>query len=72
MTLTIQESDTQPEEAIIPARNRERWYDIEQDSKAGEFPDRWNQEAFDILYQLYHLTVTNLSKTPTLPITIAK
>ena len=29
-------------------------------------------EAFDVLYQLYHLTVTDVSKSPTVPITIAK
>ena len=71
-TLTIQESTTQPEDAIISAKKRGLWYYIEQESQAGELEDRWNHEAFDILYQLYHLTVTDISHTPTVPITIAK
>ena len=71
-TLTIQESTTQPEDAIIAAKKRGQWYYIEQESKAGELEDRWNHEAFDVLYQLYHLTVTDIAQTPTVPITISK
>ena len=71
-TLTIQESNTQPEEAIVSAKKRKNWYYIEQDSPAGELVDKWNHEAFDMLYQLYHLTVTDISQIPTVPITIAK
>ena len=71
-TLTIQESSTQPEEAIVSAKKRKHWYYIEQDSPAGELVDKWNHEAFDILYQLYHLTVTDISQIPTVPITISK
>lgn len=71
-TLTIRESRTQPEEAIISAQKRGLWYYIDQESADGELVDRWNHEAFDLLYQLYHLTVTDISKTPTLPIAISK
>ena len=71
-TLTIHESKTQPEEAIISAQKRGLWYYIDQESVAGELFDRWNHEAFDLLYQLYHLTVTDLSQIPTLPIAISK
>ncbi len=71
-TLTIQESRTQPEEAIISAQKRGLWYYIDQESAAGPSSDRWNHEAFDILYQLYHFTVTDVSKTPSLPIAISK
>lgn len=71
-TLTIQESPTQPEEAIISAKKRGQWYYIEQESQEGELEDKWNHEAFDLLYQLYHLTVTDISQTPAVPITIAK
>ena len=71
-TLTIQESSTQPEKAIISTKKRKHWYYIEQDSPAGELVDKWNHEAFDMLYQLYHLTVTDISQTPAVPITIAK
>jgi hypothetical protein len=71
-TLTIQESSTQPEEAIISTKKRGLWYYIDQETQAGELEDRWNHEAFDLLYQLYHLTVTDISQTPTVPITISK
>lgn len=71
-TLTIRESRTKPEEAIISAQKRGLWYYIDQESAAGESFDRWNHEAFDLLYQLYHLTVTDVSKLPSLPIAISK
>ena len=71
-TLTIQESTIQPEEAIISVKKRGRWYYIEQQSQAGALEDRWNHEAFDILYQFYHLTVTDTSQSPAVPITISK
>ena len=71
-TLTIRESRTQPEEAIISVQKRGLSYYIDQESSEGELFDRWNHEAFDLLYQLYHLTVTDISKTPTLPIAISK
>ena len=71
-TLAIQESHTQPEEAIISVQKRGLSYYIDQKSSAGELFDRWNHEAFDLLYQLYHLTVTDISKIPTLPIAISK
>ena len=71
-TLTIQESNTQPDEAIVSVQKRGLWYYIEQESPSGELEDRWNHEVFDVLYQLYHLTVTDISQTPTVPITISK
>ena len=71
-TLTIRESHTQPEEAIISVQKRGLSYYIDQESAAGEAFDRWNHEAFDLLYQLYHLTVTDISKIPSLPIAISK
>ncbi len=71
-TLTIRESRTQPEEAIISAQKRGLWYYIDQESAKGEAVDRWNHEAFDLLYQLYHLTVTDISQIPSLPIAISK
>ena len=71
-TLTIQESRTQPEEAIISVQKRGLSYYIDQESAEGEAFDRWNHEAFDLLYQLYHLTVTDISNLPSLPIAISK
>ncbi len=71
-TLTIRESRTQPEEAIISVQKRGLSYYIDQESAEGEPFDRWNHEAFDLLYQLYHLTVTDISQIPSLPIAISK
>lgn len=71
-TLTIRESQTQPEEAIISVQKRGLSYYIDQESAEGEAFDRWNHEAFDLLYQLYHLTVTDVSQIPSLPIAISK
>ncbi len=71
-TLTIRESRTQPEEAIISVQKRGLSYYIDQESTKGEPFDRWNHEAFDLLYQLYHLTVTDISQIPSLPIAISK
>lgn len=71
-TLTIREARTQPEGAIISAQKRGLWYYINQESSEGEAFDRWNHEAFDLLYQLYHLTVTDVSQIPSLPIAISK
>ncbi len=71
-TLTIRESRTQPEEAIISVQKRGLSYYIDQESAKGETFDRWNHEAFDLLYQLYHLTVTDISQIPSLPIAISK
>ncbi len=71
-TLTIRESPTQPEEAIVSVQKRGLSYYIDQETAEGEAFDRWNHEAFDLLYQLYHLTVTDISQIPTLPIAISK
>ncbi|MCY4132431.1 MAG: hypothetical protein OXF39_07280 [Nitrospira sp.] len=71
-TLTIRESRTQPEEAIISVQKRGLSYYIDQESAEGEAFDLWNHEAFDLLYQLYHLTVTDISQIPSLPIAISK
>ena len=71
-TLTIRESRTQPEEAILSVQKRGLSYYIDQESPEGEVFDRWNHEAFDLLYQLYHLTVTDISHIPSLPIAISK
>lgn len=71
-TLTIREAPTQPAEAIISVQKRGLSYYIDQESAEGEAFDLWNHEAFDLLYQLYHLTVTDISQIPTLPIAISK
>jgi len=71
-TLAIQVTETQPDELIFSVKKRGEWYLLEDQSELGIREDHWNHEAFDVLYQLYHLTVTDVSTVPTVPITIAK
>jgi len=71
-TLKIHESKTEPEAPLIVVEKRNTWYYIEQGEDFRDWTLRWNHEAFDVLYQLYHLTVTDVSKSPTVPITISK
>jgi len=71
-TLKVHESKIQPEEPLVVIEKRNTWYYIDQGEDFHEWTSRWNHEAFDVLYQLYHLTVTDVSKSPTVPITIAK
>ena len=71
-TLAIQESSEYPENAMFAVQKQDMWHYLEREGVTGKSEDRWNHEAFDLLYQLYHLTVTDVSKSPTVPITISK
>ncbi len=71
-TLKIHESKSYPVNPLIVVQKRNTWYWIEQGEDFRDWTLRWNHEAFDVLYELYHLTVTDVSKSPTVPITIAK
>ena len=70
--LAVEESEDEPDEAAFTVEYRDAWYSIKQaDVNAGRnFP--WDQEAFRTLNQLYQMTVTDVSRTPTPAITIAK
>jgi hypothetical protein len=71
-TLAIEESEGRPSHAVFSAKLEGRWYAI--DPKAEADPERrdWNREAFELLSQLYQMTVTDVARVPTLPITISK
>lgn len=71
-TLFIQETPTPPSEAMIQIREQGYWYSISLNHGSDVWETRWNHEAFDVLYQLFHLTVTDVGRIPTPAITIAK
>jgi hypothetical protein len=53
-------------------KHRDAWYWIKKvDQKSGEVIP-WNQEAFRTLSELYQMTVTDVSRSPSPAITIAK
>jgi len=71
-TLAIVESSTHPSQAVFAAELGGRWYTIESRQEGDEETRYWNREAFELLSQLYQMTVTDVARVPTLPITIAK
>lgn len=71
-TLDILESDTPPSHPMAAIEFEGRWFSIGAGEGHKERANHWDLEAFRILYQFFQLTVTDVSKVPTLPITIAK
>lgn len=67
-TMEVVETDAAPEHAAYAVAHRGRYYSVQ---AAGQYA-RWHMEAFRILYQLYQMTVTDVTKVPTPQITIAK
>lgn len=71
-TLAIVESDTRPEGTAFAAELDGRWYAIDTRAEGQGDVQRWNREAFELMSQLYQMTVTDVAKVQGLPITIAK
>lgn len=71
-TLAIRESADRPADAVFAIEEQGHWYSVEHKPEGNEHFSRWNYEAFDVLYQLFQMTVTDVTKTPTPAITIAK
>jgi hypothetical protein len=71
-TLAITESSGRPSGAGFAAELGGRWYAVDGEPEGDHEVRRWNREAFALLSQLYQMTVTDVAKVPTLPITIAK
>jgi len=75
-TLAITESDGYPSEAVFAAKLEGRWYAIVSEQKNKREDERkvrpWSHQAFSLLNQLYQMTVTDVARVPTLPITISK
>lgn len=70
-TLSVRETDSRPAEATFAVELNGRWYSLNNDGSDHD-QATWNREAFVLLNQLYQMTVTDVGKMPTLPITIAK
>lgn len=70
-TLLVRETDSRPPESVFAVELDGHWYSL---SNGGPSRDQelWNREAFVLLSQLYQMTVTDVAKTPAVPITIAK
>ena len=71
-TLAITESESSPDEAVFAAKLEGRWYAIVSEQEDERKVRPWNHEAFGLLNQLYQMTVTDVARVPTLPITISK
>ncbi|MGE3154394.1 MAG: hypothetical protein AB7G48_17365 [Nitrospiraceae bacterium] len=71
-TLEIVESDSRPDHAAFAVKFEGRWYSIVKASRDDGRIEPWNLGTFRILAQLYQMTVTDISKTATPAITIAK
>jgi len=68
--LEIRETRERPPDAGFAAQERSLWYSIGPGEDA--LASSWNHEAFDVLYQLYQLTVTDVAASPMPMITISK
>ena len=62
-TLGIRETRQRPADAAFVVEERGFWYAID-DPPDDPGLGRWNRQAFDVLYQLFQLTVTDVSRTP--------
>jgi len=71
-TLAISESESSPSEAVFAAKLEGRWYAIVSEQESEQKIRPWNHEAFGLLNQVYQMTVTDVGRVPTLPITISK
>jgi hypothetical protein len=71
-TLEIEETATEPPDALFAVTFKGKVYSII-DKPAGDGRyGRWNQETFEVLYQLFQMTVTDITRVPVPPITISK
>lgn len=71
-TLEIMETKAPPSEAAFAVEFESHWYSIRKSVGETGGLHAWNLEAFRVLYQILQLTVTDVARVPTFPITIAK
>ena len=67
-TMELVVSDTPPLEADLSIRSHNRYYSV---NTVGPL-SRWNRDAFQMLYLLFQMTITDLPRTGVPSITIAK
>lgn len=70
-TLLVRETDRRPSESVFAVELDGRWDSLDEGGQAHDQAN-WNREAFVLLNQLYQMTVTDVGKSPAVPITIAK
>ncbi len=70
-TLLLRETASRQPESTFAVTLDDRWYSLSHDGLDSE-QTVWNREAFVLLSQLYQMTVTDVAKMPSVPITIAK
>lgn len=71
-TIEVLETEAAPPHPTFAIEFEGRWFSIGAQEGRDARANNWDLEAFRILYQFFQLTVTDVSKVPTLPITIAK
>jgi len=71
-TMYIRETEDRPDDAVFVVEESGFWYSLEPMPHDDPLYREWNRKAFDILYKLFQMTVTDVSQTYTPAITIAK
>lgn len=71
-SLEILETGGRPSDQAFGVRYKEWYYSLKDASRGETDGARWNLDSFRVLYQLFQMTVTDVSKTLVPGITIAK
>lgn len=71
-TLYIRETQDRPDDAVFVVEESGLWYSLEPMPHDDPLYREWNRKAFDILYKLFQMTVTDVSQVRTPSITIPK
>ncbi len=71
-SLEVLETETRQPDTAFGVRYRDRFYSVKEPGLGDVDAARWNLDSFRVLYQLFQMTVTDVSKTLVPAITIAK
>jgi hypothetical protein len=71
-TLAIRETEKRPKDGILTVEHRGFWYSIAGEANHDKVLSQWNNQAFDVLYQLFQMTVTDVGKAQSPAIAITK
>ena len=70
--LAIHETKKRPGGGVVAVEHRGFWYSIDGNSQENKLLAQWNNQAFDVLYQLFQMTVTEVTRAQSPMITISK
>lgn len=70
--LAINETEEHPKDHVMAVEHRGFWYSVQGDPKGDKIRAQWNNQAFDVLYQLFQMTVTDVGKAQSPAIAITK